>query len=409
MGGSSVPSTTTQTQMLDPTRQKALQQAIGSYNKWADNYTGQSYPGQRVAGRTQDWYSAQRMAHNLASRFADGGITNIKRFDDGGTTPAPTNSTPSTDAGANAGNPFLQAENQTQYGTGAAYGMANENWQPNQISSTYTPGTYTAGTITPENISVDKMANPDMWNTEFMQKYMSPYTQGVVDIAKREADRQYQQELQKQKSQATTSGAFGGYRQGVVEAEGARNQSQLLNDIQTKGMQDAYANAVTQFNADRQALMDTGRFNATQAYQIASANATNKLAADTTNQANASNAFNLNQADQQTAAKMAAETAQGNINNVLAARAARLNAINQGIAGASQLANIEGAYNTANINAANELYNTDASARAATQAQIDDMIKAWDKLQGTELEKAQMLAQLIGTMPGGATSVKVGT
>ena len=61
-----------------------------------------------------------------------------------------------------------------------------------------------------------------------------------------------------------------------------------------------------------------------------------------------------------------------------------------------------------NINTQNQLLNIDASARAAQQAQIDALMKNWDTLQMTDKTKAELLAQLIGTMPGGSTSIKVG-
>ena len=80
MGGSSVPSNTTQTTMLDPTRQAALKQAMGYFNKWAQNYNGPAYKGPLVAGRTQDWYEAQRMAHNMANRFASGGLADLRGY-----------------------------------------------------------------------------------------------------------------------------------------------------------------------------------------------------------------------------------------------------------------------------------------------------------------------------------------
>ena len=90
-GGPSVPSNTTQTQMLDPTRQAGLQKALNYAYKWADNYKGQSYPGQQVASLTPDWYKAQRMAHDLSNRFAEGGIAGVRRFADGGGTADPGN------------------------------------------------------------------------------------------------------------------------------------------------------------------------------------------------------------------------------------------------------------------------------------------------------------------------------
>lgn len=76
-----------------------------------------------------------------------------------------------------------------------------------------------------------------------MGAYMSPYIQNALDVQKQEAVRDYGQQLQKQRSQAAGMGAFGGSRQAIMEAEGARNLQQGLQDIQAKGMQTAYEQA----------------------------------------------------------------------------------------------------------------------------------------------------------------------
>jgi hypothetical protein len=80
------------------------------------------------------------------------------------------------------------------------------------------------------------------------QQFMDPYQQGVTDIAKREAQRTADINATQTGAQAVNRGAFGGYRHGVVEAENARNTQQLLNDIQTKGLQSAYQSGMGQFN-----------------------------------------------------------------------------------------------------------------------------------------------------------------
>jgi hypothetical protein len=67
------------------------------------------------------------------------------------------------------------------------------------------------------------------------QQYMSPYIQNVVDIQKREAQRRGDVEKQRLQAQAVKAGAFGGSRQGVVEAEAQRNLAQQMDDIQAKG------------------------------------------------------------------------------------------------------------------------------------------------------------------------------
>lgn len=93
---------------------------------------------------------------------------------------------------------------------------------------------------------------PESWTAEgTAAKYMSPYMQQVVDIQKREADRQYKQQLQGLNAQAAGQGAFGGSRHAILESEAARNQQQLLNDIQAKGQQEAYAAGMGQFGKEQ--------------------------------------------------------------------------------------------------------------------------------------------------------------
>jgi hypothetical protein len=76
-----------------------------------------------------------------------------------------------------------------------------------------------------------------------MQSYMSPYTDLALQPQMREAARQSAMEGQKQQAQAVQAGAFGGSRQGLVEAERQRNLGQLQSDIYGKGMQTAFEQA----------------------------------------------------------------------------------------------------------------------------------------------------------------------
>jgi hypothetical protein len=75
--------------------------------------------------------------------------------------------------------------------------------------------------------------------------------QNVVDIQQREAQRQGDIAGTQLASQATKSGAFGGGRQAIMQAEAARNLSQQKGDIQARGLQSSYEQAQAQFNADQ--------------------------------------------------------------------------------------------------------------------------------------------------------------
>jgi hypothetical protein len=81
---------------------------------------------------------------------------------------------------------------------------------------------------------------------------MSPYMQQVVDINKREAQRQADIAGTQRGAKAAGAGAFGGARQAIENAEAQRNLAMQMGDIQNKGTQDAYSQAMSQFNAEQQ-------------------------------------------------------------------------------------------------------------------------------------------------------------
>jgi len=120
----------------------------------------------------------------------------------------------------------------------ASFGMTRANvgnYQPNLNQAASMAGT--AG-----------MALPD----RNLSDYMNPYTQSVVDIAKREAIRGDDIARQGRNYSAQKAGAFGGSRQAIVEAEAGRNLGQRLDDIQTQGLSSAYDKAITAINNDSQ-------------------------------------------------------------------------------------------------------------------------------------------------------------
>ena len=90
-------------------------------------------------------------------------------------------------------------------------------------------------------------AGPQAFQSQIGQ-YMSPYMQNVVDIQKREAQRQSDIAGTQQQGQATKAGAFGGGRDAIMRAERERNLGMQMNDIQSQGLQSAYTNATNQYN-----------------------------------------------------------------------------------------------------------------------------------------------------------------
>ena len=83
--------------------------------------------------------------------------------------------------------------------------------------------------------------------------YMSPYMQNVVGVQQREAQRQADIAGTQQQANAVKSGAFGGGRDAIMRAEANRNLALQKGDIQAQGLQNAYTQAMNQFNTEQQA------------------------------------------------------------------------------------------------------------------------------------------------------------
>jgi hypothetical protein len=83
------------------------------------------------------------------------------------------------------------------------------------------------------------------------EQYMNPYMQNVVDVQQREAQRQADISGTQRGAQAVKSGAFGGSRQAIMDAEAARNLALQKGDIQAQGLNQSYQQAQAQFNADQ--------------------------------------------------------------------------------------------------------------------------------------------------------------
>jgi hypothetical protein len=94
--------------------------------------------------------------------------------------------------------------------------------------------------------------------------YMSPYMQNVVDVQSQQARRQAEIAAQTQQAQAARSGAFGGARDYISRAQGNAELQRNLANIQATGSQNAYQQAMQQFNAEQAANQAAANLNAQQ-------------------------------------------------------------------------------------------------------------------------------------------------
>ena len=163
---------------------------------------------------------------------------------------------------ATSGTPQQFTDATTRYGQTAPLtsqytaGSFDPGYQGRQITSSYRPDVrqsqYTAGDVGGPFKTLGFEDN--------IQRFMSPYQQGVTDIAKREAIRTSNIAGKGIADAATAQGGLGGYREAIQQAERERNLGQRLDDIQMTGGQRAYEAAQKQLAAERAAGLGAAQF-----------------------------------------------------------------------------------------------------------------------------------------------------
>ena len=92
-------------------------------------------------------------------------------------------------------------------------------------------------------------------------QYMNPYMQNVVNVQQQAAQRQADIATTGRNAQAVGSGAFGGSRQAITDAEASRALADQKNAIQAQGLNTAFGQAQQQFNADQARQMQAQQTN----------------------------------------------------------------------------------------------------------------------------------------------------
>ena len=152
------------------------------------------------------------------------------------------------------------------YTAGYQAGTGPQTYQAGQLgSSQYAAGQFDAGYDPSMRASGYTATAPTeqyqpLGFEQNLQRFMSPYQQNVVDIQKREARRQSDITGEQIGSQAAQAGGLGGYREAILQAERERNLGQQLGDIQARGSQQAYQQAVQQIGAERAADLQAAQF-----------------------------------------------------------------------------------------------------------------------------------------------------
>jgi hypothetical protein len=273
-----------------------------------------------------------------------------------------------------------------------------------------------------------------------IQQYMNPYTQAVTEQSLADLERSRQLQQQQTAAQATAARAFGGSRQGVAEAETNRafgenaarlvaqqnaqayeaaqraSEADLARQMQAQQLNQAQDLATTQQSlqlagqfglANQQAALEAARANQATGLTASQANQDAMLRAALANQGydfsvgqlNTQNQQQVNLANQAAQNQIAQANAQNFLQANLANQGAGLQANQQRIGAAGQMANIAQAGQQMGFAGANQLAQQGAVQQQFSQAQLD-------AIRNLPLEQQQILNQALGINVGGGSGMQ---
>ena len=133
------------------------------------------------------------------------------------------------------------------------------------LNTQYTYDPYKSGSITDQYVSTTEYdPNKPRGSGSVLQDYMNPYQQQVTDVQKLNAQRQAAVANQGQQAQAARSGMFGGSGQARQASQSAAELQRNLQNIDASGLQNAYQQALSQFNAEQGQKLGAAQLNAQQ-------------------------------------------------------------------------------------------------------------------------------------------------
>jgi hypothetical protein len=251
-----------------------------------------------------------------------------------------------------------------------------------------------------------------------IQQYMNPYTQAVTEQGLTELERARQLQQQQTAAQAVAAKAFGGSRQGVAEAETNRAYGESAQKFIAQQNAQAYDQAQRASEADLARQMQAQQLN--QAQDLATTQQSLQLAGQfglanqdaalraalanqgidlSTGQLNTQNIQQVNLANQASKNQVGLANAANFLQANLANQAAGLQANQQRLGAAGQVANIAGQGQQMGLTGAQALQQQGALQQGFSQQQLD-------AIRNLPLEQQQILNQALGINVGGGSGIQ---
>jgi hypothetical protein len=159
-------------------------------------------------------------------------------------------------------NPYMQYQGERNAQFSPLQTQSYENAALMQTAPQLGDATALAGMAGLGALNTQYTFNPANFNSATAKSMMSPYMDNVVARQQQDATRQAAIAGQAQQAQAARSGAFGGSGDYLMRGQAAGNLARQKGDIQATGLQNAYNQAMQQYNTQNQVNAQQQQFGA---------------------------------------------------------------------------------------------------------------------------------------------------
>lgn len=290
-GGGGPSSSTTYTSNL-PEYARPYYERLMDRTEAESNQPYTSYTGQRVAGFGEDSQAALNLVRgNVGAASGD-----LDR------------SRAALSSAVQAGQ---SAQSYRPVGVSADFQRTNFNPQrvagsfgPSDFSSSYTgPGDYQERSFNADQVQAGR-AGTGRFSAAAANEYMNPYLETVLDRQKDAAVRDFRIGQAGRDTQAIRAGAFGGSRAAIQQAMAEEDLSRRVGDIDAQGRQQAFSQAMAQFNQDQARDLQAQGMTLDQSIRAQLANQSANMQAQQLSEQSNQFGFGANEAGRQRAAEL---------------------------------------------------------------------------------------------------------
>lgn len=306
---------------------------------------------------------------------------------------------------AQSGTPgYTQAGNIFQNAAQQANQLAG--YKSNAITNGYTgpqQGAYQGSNYAAQQMGFGQGGLDRVGTTEFSQaaadKYMSPYMKNVIEASQADAVQNAEEQRAQRNLQAARAGSFGGSRGAVTNAIADRELQKNLSNMSVVGQQQAFEQAMSQFNADQGRALQAATQNQNTALQFGQSNQAAGLDAAKLNEQSRQYGYGATEQAYQTAAQLGLDAQKASEQFRQSGTELGMKGIDLAAQQGKNLQNLQQSTDQAVLDRIKAQLGVGQTQEEYSQAELDQQYNDFVNQRDSERQNLQFLSSLLQGVP----------